>query len=214
MDLKANGFALLRSWEAGRSTRSLLGARGTVLEIPGVETVQSLVPKTADESAPNLYSGNFGLDVFPLHTDLAHWFRPPRYLVLRAVCGSPVVKTYLLDGYFVVDSFGAERLGRTLVQPRRPIKGRRPLLKLLERVSPHTLLRWDSLFLTAATQSSQRTMADLEQELSALSLRDVTLAEPADTLLIDNWRMLHGRGPVPPVGRDRIIERIYLGGFK
>ncbi|HAH95942.1 MAG TPA: hypothetical protein DCL69_03455, partial [Firmicutes bacterium] len=31
-----------------------------------------------------------------------------------------------------------------------------------------------------------------------------------DTLVIDNWRMLHARSPVPAGREDRKIQRVYL----
>jgi len=44
----------------------------------------------------------------------------------------------------------------------------------------------------------------------ALVIR-VTLTSPGDTLVIDNWRMLHGRSAVPRDGLQRHVERAYLG---
>ncbi|MCK1658534.1 TauD/TfdA family dioxygenase [Bradyrhizobium sp. 151] len=37
-----------------------------------------------------------------------------------------------------------------------------------------------------------------------------SLTSPGDTLVIDNWRMLHGRSAVAELCSDRIIERTYL----
>jgi alpha-ketoglutarate-dependent taurine dioxygenase len=39
------------------------------------------------------------------------------------------------------------------------------------------------------------------------------LARAGDTLLIDNWRMLHARSSIPLGREDRIIERVYLEGL-
>src|ERR1700756_5529428 len=44
----------------------------------------------------NTYGGNYGLGDLPLHTDLAHWHRPPRYVLLRAIRGSTLVSTRVL----------------------------------------------------------------------------------------------------------------------
>ena len=38
----------------------------------------------------------------------------------------------------------------------------------------------------------------------------ITLANPGDTLIIDNWRVLHGRSSVGEGDTDRMIERVYL----
>ena len=37
-----------------------------------------------------------------------------------------------------------------------------------------------------------------------------TLTNPGDTLIVDNWRFLHGRSCVPAVDVNRRIERVYL----
>jgi len=36
------------------------------------------------------------------------------------------------------------------------------------------------------------------------------LHEPGDTILIDNWQMLHGRSQVSAESTIRHIERVYL----
>ncbi|WP_189666890.1 TauD/TfdA family dioxygenase [Pseudomonas amygdali] len=39
---------------------------------------------------------------------------------------------------------------------------------------------------------------------------DVCLCNPGDTLIVDNWRMLHGRSAVPTSAMRRQLERIYI----
>lgn len=51
----------------------------------------------------NTYSGNFGLEVFPFHTDLAHWYIPPRYIFLRCVNPAEYVATKLIDRQSILD---------------------------------------------------------------------------------------------------------------
>jgi alpha-ketoglutarate-dependent taurine dioxygenase len=41
----------------------------------------------------------------------------------------------------------------------------------------------------------------------------IRLVRRGDTLLIDNWRMLHARSPIPMGRGDRCIQRVYLGGL-
>jgi alpha-ketoglutarate-dependent taurine dioxygenase len=47
--------------------------------------------------------------------------------------------------------------------------------------------------------------------LKETNITNVVLENTSDTLLIDNWRMLHGRSAIPDGGDGRIIERVYLG---
>jgi L-asparagine oxygenase len=64
----------------------------------------SLTPKANSEASPVSYSGLYGLGEFPMHTDMAHWRMPPRYLVLWAQAGSIDVKTPLLDSSKLIES--------------------------------------------------------------------------------------------------------------
>lgn len=207
-----HGRGFISGWRKGQPTETALGDRAKVLQLPGVESVQILSPKDKKDSTPNVYSGVFGLDSFPLHTDLAHWFRPPRYLALRLVSGGGRVATRVADGRELIDSIGSDRLAGAIVQPRRPIANRRPLMRLLERIpGPGFLLRWDEVFLVPGSPRSASVFARVGDALSTMDVGEVTWSEPGDTLVIDNWRMLHGRAPVPPEARNRIIERVYLG---
>jgi len=50
---------------------------------------QDLVVSEAGSKRANTYGGNYGLRKLPIHTDLAHWYRPPRYVLLRCIVGAP-----------------------------------------------------------------------------------------------------------------------------
>lgn len=141
--LRLNGFAVLRRFAVDLASINASGRLGDIDVIEGLAPVQTLVPHDSDEAQPNTYSGNFGRSDFPLHTDLAHWVRPPRYFALRCICGAPNITTYLLDGQLLIDTFGSDVLRMALVQPRRPMRNRKQLLRLLERFEhpSHSLIR-------------------------------------------------------------------------
>ena len=81
---------------------------GRILEIDKllpsskIPTVQSLRPRQAVEAKQNQYSGHYGFDIFPFHTDLAHWALPPRYFLLRCLIGTEDVFTNVLPSSHVV----------------------------------------------------------------------------------------------------------------
>lgn len=175
--------------------------------------VQTLIPR--EESTPNTYSGNFGLGRFPFHTDLAHWRRPPRYLLLRCLIGYDDVPTLLIDGRALVNTISRDTLARAIFKPRRPRDGALALLRLLERTSDGTdLLRWDEIFLQPASKVGDTADAQIRNWLAKRASLSIALIRPGDTLIIDNWRMLHARSPIPLGREDRSIERVYLGGLK
>nr|WP_236762489.1 TauD/TfdA family dioxygenase [Agrobacterium tumefaciens] len=174
--------------------------------------VQTLEPRAT--ATPNTYSGNFGLDRFPFHTDLAHWRVPPRYLVLRCQVGYRDVPTLLLDGRELADAVSRNVLARAIFKPRRPRNGAFELLRLYEAcTNGDELLRWDEIFLTPASRIGETADLAIREWLAKAEPLQIALHLPGDTLVVDNWRMLHARSPIPPGREDRSIQRVYLGAL-
>jgi L-asparagine oxygenase len=153
----------------------------------------------------------FGTNKFPLHTDLAHWRFPPRFLMLRCVAGYEAVATLLIDGMDVIANIDPIVLSRTLVRPRRRVQGMIPLLRLYDgQKSDRGLLRWDDIFIRPASQAGEIGVQNFRECLASFNPISFFLAKQGDTLIIDNWRMLHGRSAVVPTCSARVIERLYL----
>ncbi len=211
-ELSTTGFAVLRGLDRDSTSLEVATRLGIVDIVEGLAAVQTLIPRMMSDSPPNTYSGNFGYSAFPLHTDLAHWARPPRYFLLRCIRGSEHVTTRILDGRFLVDALGSHTLRATLVQPRRPMRNGKQLLRLLSlsHYSSCDLLRWDSIYLQPASESSAKVFGDILEFLGGAQPIDVSLPEPGDTLLVDNWRCLHGRSATSDKDRARHYERVYL----
>ena len=212
--LAVDGFTMINGRLPEISGASTFSELGTVVRLPGVAEVQMLTPRHTDHAPPNTYSGNFGIQAFPLHTDLAHWFLPPRYFALRCVVGSRYVSTNLVDVKDLISIVGRQNLVRALVLPRRPLKGNRPLLRLLSnREGGSELFRWDSLFIVPATAESQNVCNGVADVLASIEPIEVLLENPGDTLILDNWRMLHGRSQVSTEDELRRVERAYFGAM-
>lgn len=176
--------------------------------------VQSLRPRASDAAPLNTYSGAYGFDAFPMHTDLAHWHRPPRYFLLRAVNGAKDVPTQLIDGAALIRRVGASLLGRGVMRPRRPKAGQVSLLSIFQRTDDFSgLLRWDERFIVPASRTGEEARTAMIDAISSSPTTDVPLALAGDTLVVDNWRMLHGRGRVPAGSHGRIVERCYMGNL-
>jgi hypothetical protein len=209
--LPQDGWIFLARFLPELTSNEAFGHLGTIDMLEGLDRIQTLKPSTNEETA-NTYSGNFGNRSFPLHTDLAHWAIPPRFVALRCILGAPGVATKLLDGRSLMQLVGIESLRRSLVQPRRPISNRRRLLSLLERANDRSdyILRWDNLFLTPASRHAEQISSMVLDYFSQAQTIDIYLEQPGDTLIIDNWRILHGRSPIPKHGTERRIDRTYL----
>ena len=207
-DLDAHGYVLLPEHLPGEMPEQVAAGFGEMITPWEGGLVQRLVPRAG--STPNTYSGNFGLGPFPFHTDLAQWRVPPRYLMLRCVKGYRDVPTLLLDGRVLLQRLGTETLRRAVVRPRRPQAGEVRLLRLLQSEADESLLRWDTVYLRPASRIGEIAFADMARCIGDASPQPVVMVGHGDTLIIDNWRMLHARPPIPADRYDRCLERVYL----
>ena len=211
-EVTESGYALISQYRPNAGIIEVANELGDLLTPWEGGLVQTLVPR--EEAAPNTYSGNFGLGHFPFHTDLAHWRRPPRYLLLRCLVGYDDIPTLLIDGRALVGAISRCTLARAIFKPRRPRDGALVLLRLFNASSDGAdLLRWDEIFLRPASRVGDTADAQIRDWLATSTPVSVALVRQGDTLVIDNWRMLHARSPIPLGREDRSIQRVYLGGL-
>lgn len=211
-DLETQGFCFIENLEPEQSTFAVAHAVGDVL-VPWQDgAVQTLVPRPI--STPNTYSGIFGVGDFPFHTDLAHWDIPPRYLLLRCLKGYPEITTNLIDGWEMIPEITLNDLTRAIVRPRRPIEGKIKLLRLADETGHTSRLRWDEVFLVPSSRVGKLTFSRVHEWLQSAGQTKLCLMNPGDTLVIDNWRMLHARSHIPEKCKDRMVERVYLKALK
>lgn len=206
--IAACGFAHIEEYCSDTDTATVAEAFGEPFTPWEGGLVQQLVPRVS--GSPNTYSGLYGLDRFPFHTDLAHWRRPPRYLLLRCIDGFRDVSTLLFDGQAMIEAVTLDILTRAIVKPRRPHDASIPLLRLCEQVEDGHRLRWDEVFLKPASRIGKAGSQQVREFLSEIDPVLIALANTGDTLIIDNWRMLHARSPITAGRESRNIERVYL----
>lgn len=205
-----HGYAFLPAYEPTETGEAVARSFGSLVKLGIGEPVHNLVPLEKDNSTPNTYSGIYGLQQFPFHTDFAHWRYPPRYLMLRCVVGFKDVPTLLIDGLQFAREIGEIPLSRALVQPRRPVRGAMPLLSLYHSRAANSIIRWDDLFIRPATKMGEIGVAAVRECIGRCRPVSMSLANPADTLVIDNWRMFHSRSRILPGREARRLERAYL----
>ena len=203
----------METFEPNRTTQEIAASLGSISVIPNIPTVQTLILTNSTESTLNVYSGNYGFGRFPWHTDLAHWYLPPRYLLLRCIIPAQNVFTSLLRTETAIKSLTKSTIRRAMFTPRRRIYGHLPLLRFCQCSENSTLFRWDRLFLNSANVEAVEVSTTLRELEKASKFEKIYLKNTADTVIIDNWLMLHGRSKVPQTDMHRIIERIYLERF-
>lgn len=207
-ELSSRGYVFLRSHQPDLHTIAVAQNLGHPLTPWRGGLVQTLIPRA--EATPNTYSGIYGLNRFPFHTDLAHWRTPPRYLLLRCFTGYADVPTQLIDGRALINAVTLDILGRAIFKPRRPRDGALALLRLCEPADNGHRLRWDEVFLKPASKIGDIARLRVQEWLATCEPTPISLTNVCDTLLIDNWRMLHARSPIPAGREGRAIERVYL----
>lgn len=204
-EIQKNGYIFIEDFETGKSLREAANALGVSHNEHDTEL------KPATREAKNSYSGLYGLGAFPLHTDCAHWLEPPRYILLRCVVGSPDVSTVLVDSRPITEDIGPRALRKILVRPRRPHNGYRRLMSLLDIMQcGMPRIRWDEVFIEPASQSAREGFEHLRDTIKRSPKIAIALKNPGDTLIIDNWRILHGRSEIVDGSQNRTIRRAYL----
>jgi L-asparagine oxygenase len=168
------------------------------------DIVKALTPSPS--STGNSLTAKYGMSAFPFHTEAAYWEVPPRYLML--FCLDPG-KARRPTGYF--DAFSI---------------GESDLLEL--RSAQYRIRRNQGSFLVRSVERSRngfRIRADRECMLPVKTDRDPLVTkllskvasgaswhfwEKGDLLVINNYRMLHGRGAADKPDTDRKILRILI----
>lgn len=179
---------------------------GDIYRVSTMPLVQTLTPRLIENEKENTYSGNYGLNEFPFHTDLAHWFVPPRYLLLRCVKPGVDVPTRLIDSKDIINEDVKELFDRAHFMPRKRLDRRSNLLRIFSA----NLFRWDSLFIEPANKVGIKLKAYIDEVLPKIEYKELYLSSKGDCLLIDNWRMLHSRGCIDSRSMERKIERVYF----
>lgn len=205
-ELQSAGYVDIGHTDPAVSTFEV--ARKVAAEIGAVvsEPTERLNANAAGSKPLNTYGGNYGCGELPLHTDLAHWYRPPRYVLLRCIVGTASVSTRLLNHRKLERRISPATMRRALFSPRRRLDGKIYLLRMLTE----ELFRWDQLFLKAQNAAAREVNQLMHELASDLPVSDVLLLSAGHTLLIDNWQSLHGRSAVPTGDTGRTVDRVYL----
>jgi alpha-ketoglutarate-dependent taurine dioxygenase len=75
------------------------------------------------------------------------------------------------------------------------------------------VLRWDSIYLRPATAESELAFELVSKLIASIVRHDAVLLDRGDTLVVDNWRMIHCRSSVPATAASRHIDRVYVGAL-
>lgn len=212
--ISVDGFVFIKTIPDDTATLVVASAIGEVINLHHLDCaypdsfVDILTPKNKSDKNLNRYHGNYGYEDYPMHTDLAQWARPPRYLMLRGTEGNPDVSTLLIDAPSLARILPISLAKRAVFLPRN-IRTNVALSFILD-ATEKLAIRWDPLFLRPLNSAAQDIVAILQSHNSNKFIKGYSLTDCKSILIIDNWRCLHGRGVVVEGDCRRSVERIYL----
>jgi Taurine catabolism dioxygenase TauD, TfdA family len=189
--------------EETRALGDLLGTRAAGRARALEEIVR---PRRPLEACPRSLSAHYGLDTLPFHVELSHRPRPCRYLLLGCIePGSPSATTRLLDWRTL--AFSPEDFQLLESAPVLVRSGRRSFYSTILS-SDRRFLRYDPACLEAVDERGRSALKLLKHQL-ALGSSETHEWHRGDILIVDNWRVLHGRGPSAP-DSGRSLARILI----
>ncbi len=181
-----------------RLGRRVRGRAGALEEV--------VVPRHLNEAHPRSLSARYGLSALPFHVELSHRTTPCRYILLGCIDpGSPSATTMLLDWRTL--GFSLEELNLLKEAPVLVRAGRRSFYSTI-LAKGGTFLRYDPGCLEAIDGRGQIALRLVEDRI-ADAPSDVHHWHQGDILIIDNWRVLHGRSPSDQ-GSGRRLARILI----
>lgn len=199
--LSTSGYAELSDVHDIEQALLVTAELGCVVPLNG-QAVQKLVPKVEAEATSQSFSKRHGRGLFPLHTDTAFWARPARFVVLFASSKSPTA-TRVLPLQHTQDLMAAAR-GRNPIFQRQTINGTIYSHPWIDDIGCCTL--YDPCYMQPANHAGVDFVAATLE--SAAYVRRITWTG-TNALVIDNWRVLHGRDDCDD--DCRVLYRFYRG---
>lgn len=165
-----------------------------------------LRPLAQSDAHPRSLSAIFGTGQLPFHTELAHRRQPCRYLLLGCLGpGEPASATLLVDW----NRIGLDERDFALLE-NAPILVRTGRRSFYSTILPkrRDFLRFDPGCMEAIDRRGAEAMRLMEERLAA-ARADRQDWRTGDMLLVDNWRILHGREP-SNAGNGRRLARVLI----
>lgn len=174
---------------------------------PGGTTCDALEPTSSAAARVRSLSKIYNVGEFPLHNDTAHWLIPCRYIVLGCVNpGRTSCATLLMDTKRIRLKSDQENLLHST--PLCVRNGRRSFFStILSKDRP--FIRYDKGCMTP-TSSIGNSALDIFLRKNWPDQVEFICWKKGLVLVIDNWRVLHGRESVNTKGSERKLFRISI----
>ena len=209
--LQASGWTIIDGVKSDEDFYRISTSIGVPLPSPTGELIKRITPQTSEQSRPGTMSDQYGLEAFPFHTDTAFWPTPARYVLLKAE-GDIRRNTCLLSIPDLISKAGIpEKVKSSIWKIRTPQHAF--YCSMSFKQSGVGGYRYDPVCMMPANRPAcfVRSVVD---NLIANSKAQTIQWSPGDVVVLDNWRMLHSRGPAPQNEATRTLARIYVEGNK
>lgn len=144
---------------------------------------------SGNPNRPNTLSSVHGRGPFPLHTDKAFVAEPPRFIILANPTDQEFTRPTLVLGVSQCPADFLENWHNSVWQVNAHIG--QVSLKGRTTKQGVDMYRWDSDFLVPSNKAAQDALEGAD-ELTPLCEQISWV--PRSAIIIDNWRVLHGRG--------------------
>jgi alpha-ketoglutarate-dependent taurine dioxygenase len=176
----------------------------------GAPVVSTLRPTASESARGHSLSARFSVGKFPYHTDTAHWPVPCRFVLLACVNpGAANRDTVLFDSAALC----LTQQDRDLLYstPFRVINGRRSFFStVLQHGQP--FIRYDQGCMAPVLGSGQRAERIFSDRDAQHGLLVPFRWKRGMVLIVDNWRVLHGRDQASCNDGERALLRVLVNG--
>jgi hypothetical protein len=169
--------------------------------------LQELIPTDSQCGFPSSLSAKYSTGCFPLHVDTAHWLTPCRYLILGCLKEGQSNRDTVVVNFNKIDMSGEEH-NMLMNTPFKVRNGRNSFYGTVLSKEGE-FIRYDPGCMTPARKCPVNIESIFSYERSA-HLESRIRWESGKIVVIDNWRMLHGRGERTEEGTDRILYRVLV----
>ncbi|CZG21748.1 hypothetical protein SDA22_00280 [Legionella pneumophila serogroup 1] len=183
---------------------------GIIQHHPNGEIVSSLIPSDGKNSIKGTLSNIYGFSEFPLHTDTAFWPIPARYVVMgmfnKSNCSTSILN---LTDFFSEPNQQALRKAQNSIYLIKTIEGKRYTSFYFKNGSKDGF-RFDTNCMIPVNNESKIFHTELIKWLIKQKRSTINWSGNK-AIILDNWKILHGRGAIPYSERNRKLMRIYVG---
>ncbi|WP_189472954.1 TauD/TfdA family dioxygenase [Litchfieldella qijiaojingensis] len=210
--VEIHGHVLLREIELSQVTKVARLFGEITADIRSPDPYRRISPQALDSAKPNTLSSRYGLGTFPFHTDVAHWRAPADFVLL--FCDNPGSgnrPTELIDTRpwpITAEFHHALRSDLWKTGYRFP-----RFCTVGTEVDGVLNWRYDTGCMRPAGRKSSELQTKIDALISSSSPARLSWATNS-LLVIDNKRMLHGRGRAAAPDQDRKLIRILVGGIQ